>query len=92
MSGVCFPPWSENKFRVNDMCTWEEGVNRKRIFFKYRDGKEVDEEDKAILDRLVLSGSVRYEYINGIAYAKAYSNMGGLKDRKSVQGPSSTRS
>ncbi len=61
----------ESRRVKSSMCTISEGKELERIFTKYFDGREVDCNDSAILDKLVLSAYLSYDVKDGRMIAKA---------------------
>ena len=55
------------------MSTGAEGRRMVKLFLKYYNGQEVveDDEEKALLKKLVMAGYLEYYFRNGIRHAKA---------------------
>lgn len=61
----------ESRRVKSSMCTISEGKELERVFTKYFDGREVDCNDSAILDKLMLSAYLSYDVKGGRMIAKA---------------------
>jgi len=58
------------------MCTEAEGRELGIVFSKYYDKKEVNDQDRRILDDLYVAGYIDYIYADKKLYAKASSGIG----------------
>ena len=56
---------------VKGLCTWNEGIRLKQVFFDYYDGKEVKVDDLKALDVLSNTNYLEYYVNDGKVFARA---------------------